>query len=356
MSTSSDFQPPSPSLSPSSQIKCYQEQLEKAHSMIDYLEVMLSEKQALKENFNSFNLPKNKSHMKKQSLCLDNLPQSQSIQIQQYVTPRETNQQMRFTSTNMPSYISELQQKHQEILSSNKEKSTVKKLQIQEIQEKVQDLQDEIIICKERQRNTEIAKNQAEEVFEQIDDEILLAKQKLQSVKSQGEQIYENMMKLEDQEHDKKYYIGRTSTLKRKRSEIQPQNQIKNQLNQLKNEIEQLKQSKKEKEEYYTQKIRDIEQQLDHRKTNESLPEDQLNASLSPDRQKVRVYKGKHALLQLTLNSDSCSRSYALRKSQENKLNSAFDFKQFDEHENVSIDSFKNKDKKNRTCDPCTIF
>ncbi|CAK92116.1 unnamed protein product (macronuclear) [Paramecium tetraurelia] len=354
MSTSSDFQPPSPSLSPSSQIKCYQEQLEKAHSMIDYLEVMLAEKQALKENFNSFNLPKSKSHMKKQSLCLDQIPQS--IQIQQYVTPRETNQSMRFTSANMPSYISELQQKHQEILSSNKEKSTVKKLQIQEIQEKVQDLQDEIIICKERQKNTEIAKHQAEDVLEQIDDDILHAKIKLQQVKSQGEQIYESMSKLEDQQHDKKYYMGRTSTLKRKRSEIQPPNQIKNQLNQLKNEIEQLKQSKKEKEEYYAQKIREIEQQLDQRKTNESIPEDQLNASLSPDRQKVRVYKGKHALLQLTLNSDSCSRSYALRKSQENKLNSAFDFKQFDEHENVSIDSFKNKDKKNRTCDPCTIF
>ncbi|CAK58914.1 unnamed protein product (macronuclear) [Paramecium tetraurelia] len=354
MSTSSDFQPPSPSLSPNSQIKCYQEQLEKAHSMIDYLEVMLSEKQALKENFNSFNMPKNKGHMKKQSLCLDNIPQA--IQIQQFVTPRETNQQMRFSSTNMPSYISELQQKHQEILSSNKEKSTVKKLQIQEIQEKVQDLQDEIIICKERQKGTEFAKGQAEEVLEQIDVDILQAKQKLKSVKSQGEQIYDSMIKLEDQEYDKKYYMGRTSTLKRKRNEIQPPNQIKNQLTQLKNEIEQLKQSKKEKEEFYSQKIKEIEHQLDQRKTNESVHDDQLNASLSPDRQKVRVYRGKQALLQLTLNSDSCSRSYALRKSQENKLNSAFDFKQFDEHENVSIDSFKNKDKKNRTCDPCTIF
>lgn len=33
--------------------------------MIDYLEVMLAEKQALKENFNSFNIPKQKTHMKK---------------------------------------------------------------------------------------------------------------------------------------------------------------------------------------------------------------------------------------------------------------------------------------------------
>ncbi|KAM3133899.1 hypothetical protein pb186bvf_014014 [Paramecium bursaria] len=353
------FQPPSPSLSPTSQIRCYQTQIEKAHSMIDQLEMIIHEKSKNNENVNTLNMPIKQNHGKKLSLNLDY--QSGPPSVKAFITPRESQTSTRNSIIQrspllLPSYIQELQQKHQELVQSTKELSVGKENKIQEIQDLISEVKDELIKCREIQRVAHYEKHSTTQNIQTISREIENANKTLAESKEFGKQLENILQQLDvEREQQEVTFLQNCQQIKRRKrgifnSENKPNKKLKEQIQNLRAEIYQLKSQKQEYEEYFENRIRILEEQLNMR----TLNVDELNASLSPNQKAVRICKGSEVLMQIRLSQMMSDKNNYYSSDARIKTVSDFKIKKGLD-EDISVQSFHNQ-KQNRSCESCVIF
>ncbi|CAD8080158.1 unnamed protein product [Paramecium sonneborni] len=331
-----DLQPPSPSVSPNSRVRYYQEQLDKAHEIIDQLEILLHEKELQKSQSNNSSfcqttIPPLQFHSKSPSIISER-SKSYVATPQQYSTPRDLRNRMSMGNSNSIKYIEEMKTRHTELVLQFKEDNSQRELKNKEINDHIQELKTELIYCQQKQNITKKEKTQSQQQLEHLQNEIeniqlhlhkskqqgLLLIQKLQQFKQDTKQI-----ELLQQESE---IISKFATPQRHQNQnFQNSTSHKKLMQNLQQQIEQLE---AQKQQYFNTSVSNFqEKEIETNHIN--------NDEIIQTQQNPRI----DTLDDIRLVTESCY-----------KLNTQID------QDNESVRSFKIKKQKPRSCELCVIF
>ncbi|CAD8168630.1 unnamed protein product [Paramecium pentaurelia] len=335
-----DLQPPSPSLSPNSRVRYYQEQLDKAHEIIDQLEILLQEKELQKQQDHPSSsyvpIPPLQFHCKSPSVMSER-SKSYVATPQQYSTPRDLRNRMSMGNQNSIKYIEEMKTRHSELVLQFKEDNTQRELKNKEINDHIQELKTELIYCQEKQTMTKKEKKQSQQQLEVLQNEIENIQSQLQKSREQGLQLLQKLQQykqdtqeieleqeqeiiLQDQQTNSKLETPDPS----KKRKYKNSTSHKKLMQSLQQEIELLEAQKKH---YYNNSISNFQEK--------EIETNLINDEIIEPKQNQRI----DTLDDMRLVTDS-----------------GFKFNTQIDHENESVRSFKIKKQKPRSCESCIIF
>ncbi|CAD8073279.1 unnamed protein product [Paramecium sonneborni] len=331
-----DLQPPSPSLSPNSKTRFYQDQLDKAHQVIDQLELLLSEKEHQKKihqtTYNNIVIPP----LQLKQIDSERSKSYMSIPLQ-YSTPRDRRTRLSLGGLDSARYIEEMKNRHSEIILQSKEDNIYREQKNKELNDQIQELKSELIFCQEKQSITKKEKQSTEQKLDILNAQIQAIQMQLTISKEKGKhlqkkikQINHNNEILEENEEDKQ---EQSENQKQLQKQVQPvsliiqqnNNSHKKLIGSLQQEI-QLLENKKQK--YFNQV------------TNSQFEEKQIEVKEDHfnDRQNLDIEVSQNQNILITSDSGA-------------QLNT------FTEENISSINSFRARGhRKNRSCESCQIF
>ncbi|CAD8061730.1 unnamed protein product [Paramecium primaurelia] len=329
-----DLQPPSPSLSPNSRIHYYQEQLDKAHEIIDQLEIILSEKEIQKQDQHFYShvpIPPLQFHFKSPSI---NSQRSKSYVAtpQQYSTPRDLRNNMSMVNQSSVKYIEEMKIRHTELVLQFQEDSTEKEQKNKEINDHIQELKTELIYYQEKQTMTKKEKKQSIQQLEVLQNEIENIESQLNKSREQGLQLLQKLQQYkqdiqnieqeqETTQKDKQSYPQLVTPDLQKKRKFKNSISHKKLMQNLQQEIELLETQKQHYYNYSNSKFQE-----------KSIDTNIINDEIIQSKQNPRIFN-------LSVNNDS-----------------GFKFNTQVDHENESVKSFKINKQKSRSCESCKIF
>ncbi|CAD8081579.1 unnamed protein product [Paramecium sonneborni] len=331
-----DLQPPSPSLSPNSRVRYYQEQLDKAHEIIDQLEILLHEKELQKSQTNHPSncqvfIPPLSFHSKSPSI---NGERSKSYVAtpQQYSTPRDPRNRMSMGNQSSIKYIEEMKTRHTELVQQFKEDNSYKELKNKEINDHIQELKTELIYCQQKQTITKKEKIQSQQQLEHLQNEIENIQYQLNNSKQQGLLLYQKLQQFkqnnqdtefQEEESEKNHKLATPQS--QQNSKFKNSTSHKKLMQTLQQEIELLE---AQKQQYFNTSVSNFEEkEIETNHFNDRIIESK--------QQNLRI----DTLDDVRLVTDS---GYKL-------------FTQVDQ-DNESVKSFKIKKQKPRSCESCIIF
>ncbi|CAK80116.1 unnamed protein product (macronuclear) [Paramecium tetraurelia] len=194
-----DLQPPSPSLSPNSKTRFYQEQLDKAHEIIDQLEVLLQEKEHQKKvhstTYKNIEIPPLKLNTK---LSVLNGERSRSYVTTplQYSTPRDRRTRLSLGGQTSARFVEEMKNRHSELVLQFKEDNNQRECKNKELNDQIQELKSELIFCQEKQSITKKEKKQTEQKLEVLESQIQSIQMQLLLSKEKGNHLQQKIKEI----------------------------------------------------------------------------------------------------------------------------------------------------------------
>ncbi|CAD8083727.1 unnamed protein product [Paramecium sonneborni] len=324
-----ELQTPSPSLSPNSKSKFYQDQLDKAHLVIDQLEYLLQEKEHQKNihqtTYNNIVIPplQLKQINNERSKSYANTPIF-------YSTPRD--RRTRFSlgdGQDSARFIEEIKNRHSELILQSQEDNNFREQKNKQLNHQIQELKSELIYCQQKHSITKKEKQSAQQALDILDTQIQAIKLQLTISKEKGNHLQNKIEIINHNNNDIseqtiKHQSENHESIQNQNSLILPQNynNHKKLLGSLQKEI-QLLENKKQK--YYNQT------------TTSQFEEKQIEV------------KEDHFYDRINFVIDT-SQNQNILITQHSEV-------QLNEEDISSIKSFRARGhRKNRSCESCQIF
>ncbi|CAD8133598.1 unnamed protein product [Paramecium pentaurelia] len=194
-----DLQPPSPSLSPNSKTRFYQEQLDKAHEIIDQLEYLLQEKEHQKKfhqtTYNNIQIPTLQLNTKLSDIIGERSKSYVTTPLQ-YSTPRDRRARLSMGGQTSARFVDEMKSRHSELILQYKEDNIQREQKNKELNDQIQELKSELLYCQEKQSITKKEKKQTEQKLEILDNQIQNIQMQLLLSKEKGQQIQQKIKEI----------------------------------------------------------------------------------------------------------------------------------------------------------------
>ncbi|CAD8162659.1 unnamed protein product [Paramecium pentaurelia] len=124
-----DLQPQSSSLSPNSKTRFYQEKLDKAHEIIDFLEVLLYERRIHQTSYKNVEIPTLQLN-KKFIDIIDKKSSSYVTTPLQYSTPRDRRTILSLGDQTSARFVEEIKSRHVELILQQKDEGRTKEQRV----------------------------------------------------------------------------------------------------------------------------------------------------------------------------------------------------------------------------------